>query len=75
MATRTTTTRTTPIGYARSEAGTDAAFSFEELVAAYFDCRRTKRNKPTALAFEQDLERNLGRLHDELVDGSYRPGR
>lgn len=49
-------------------------FSFEDLVAAYFDCRRTKRNKPSALAFEQRLERNLAELHDDLVTGGYRPG-
>lgn len=40
---------------------------------AYLDCRRTKRNKPTAIAFEQDLERNLCQLYDELHDGSYQP--
>lgn len=49
--------------------------SFEELVAAYFDCRRTKRNSKNALGFEQRLERNLDRLYGELIDGSYRPGR
>lgn len=51
-----------------------ADFSFEELVTAYFDCRANKRNKPSALAFEQDLERNLDRLYDELRAGRYRPG-
>ncbi len=51
-----------------------ADFSFEELVQAYFDCRRSKRNSASALAFEQNLERNLIRLRDELADGSYRPG-
>jgi len=77
-ATRITTTPTTPCEPApsadESNAG-HAEFSFEELVAAYFDCRLTKRNSPAALAFEQDLERNLIRLYDELVDGSYRIGR
>ncbi|MCC7041075.1 MAG: RNA-directed DNA polymerase [Burkholderiales bacterium] len=76
-ATRTTTTRTGAVGPAPSAddpAAPTAAFSFEDLVAAYFDCRRTKRNKPSALAFEASLERNLVALHDELVDGSYRPG-
>lgn len=29
----------------------------------------------SALTFEQDLERNLARLHDELVSCTYRPGR
>lgn len=42
---------------------------------AYFDCRATKRNTPSALAFEQNLERNLIALHDELRAGTYRPGR
>ncbi len=42
---------------------------------AYFDCRRTKRNTSKALAFEQNLERNLGELADELRSGEYRPGR
>jgi retron-type reverse transcriptase len=73
-ATRTTTTRTTTIGHAPSADGSAAEFSFTELAQAYFDCRRTKRNSTTALAFEQDLERNLCRLHDELREGTYRPG-
>lgn len=74
MATRTTRTRTTPVALAPSADGSDAV-SFQELVAAYFDCRRTKRNSNAALSFEIDLERNLRHLHDELADGSYRPGR
>ena len=77
-ATRTTTTWTTTTGRARSadDSGTGHAdFSFEDLVAAYFDCRRTKRNSPAALAFEQDLEHNLFALQAELKAGTYRPGR
>ena len=48
---------------------------FEQLVRAYLDCRRTKRNSASALAFEAHLERNLCDLHDELASGAYRPGR
>ena len=44
-------------------------------MAAYFDCRRRKRNTHSALVFEQQLERNLSNLYDELMDGSYQPGR
>jgi RNA-directed DNA polymerase len=73
MATRTTTTRTTSSGLAPSADQNDAAFSFADLVEAYFDCRRTKRNTLSALAFEVQLERNLCALHDELRDGSYAP--
>ena len=72
-ATRTTTNRTT--GCAPGPSADRGPFSFAELVEAYLDCRRTKRNSNAALAFEIDLERNLRRLHDELADGSYRPGR
>ena len=76
MAIRTTTTRTTS-----SAPGLSAEYpvaghaSFEDLVVAYFDCRKNKRNTHNALAFEQNLERNLSQLHHEIVDGSYRPGR
>lgn len=81
MATRTTTTRTTTTGSCWSAdqstlgAPSHAAFTFAALVQAYFDCRQAKRNKPSALAFEQNLERNLIDLHDELQAGTYRPGR
>lgn len=80
MATRTTRTRTTKAGFAPSADHDDVnAFSdgvsFVEVVAAYFDCRRTKRNSRSALEFEQNLERNLSDLYEKLVDGSYRPGR
>jgi len=75
-ATRTTTTRTITAGPGAS-AGWNASadFTFAELVDAYFDCRRTKRNSASALAFEIDLEGNLRALHDELVEGRYVPGR
>ncbi|WP_328595800.1 RNA-directed DNA polymerase [Rugamonas aquatica] len=52
-----------------------ADFDLQELVVAYFDCRRNKRNSRSALLFEERLERNLIDLHDELADGSYQPGK
>nr|WKF58771.1 hypothetical protein HUO10_003272 [Paraburkholderia busanensis] len=52
-----------------------ADFTFAELVRAYFDCRRTKRNSPSALAFEERLEHNLRDLFDELQASEYRPRR
>jgi len=48
---------------------------FRQLVAAWIDCRCTKRNSASALAFETHLERNLCDLHDELTSGQYQPGR
>jgi RNA-directed DNA polymerase len=77
-ATRTTTTRTTssgPVPSAAQPGRHHADFSFEELVQAYFDCRRAKRNSASAVAFELSLERNLCRLDEELREGSYRPGK
>ncbi len=50
-------------------------YPFSDLVQAYYDCRRSKRNSASALAFEISLERNLIGLHHDLVTGSYRPGR
>jgi retron-type reverse transcriptase len=76
--TRTTTIRTTssePVPSADQTARHHADFHFSELVQAYMDCRQSKRNTASALAFEQNLERNLCDLNDELISGNYRPGR
>lgn len=75
MAIRTTTTRTTSSASAPSADSTVGPYPFSELVQAYYDCRRSKRNSASALAFEVDLERNLIKLHDDLIAGTYRPGR
>jgi retron-type reverse transcriptase len=73
MAIRTTTTRTT--SSAPGPSADSTPYPFQDLAQAYYDCRRSKRNSASALAFEMNLERNLIRLHDDLVGGSYRPGR
>jgi RNA-directed DNA polymerase len=52
-----------------------ADFSFTDLVKAYHDCRRHKRNTPSALTFEQDLERNLIDLYEDLKADRYTPGK
>ncbi len=52
-----------------------ADFLFEDLVQAYMDCRRTKRNSKSALDFESNLEKNLIGLCDDLVSGNYQPGK
>lgn len=77
MAIRTTGARTTTIGRelsADENNHNNVDFSFTELVQAYFDCRKNKRNTKSALEFEQDLERNLNALYDELLSGIYQPG-
>lgn len=53
----------------------DTGYSIELLAKAYKDCRRHKRNTDSALRFEQNLEHNLIKLHDELSDGTYKPGK
>ena len=69
-ATRTTTTRTTSsVPEPSADWSAHAAPTFTELVEAYLDCRRTKRNSASALAFEARLEHNLRQLYDELIDG------
>ncbi|WP_409287490.1 RNA-directed DNA polymerase [Pseudomonas guariconensis] len=75
MAGSTTTTRTTSVLSAPSADSSVAPFTFEELAQAYYDCRRHKRNTASARRFEIDMEANLLDLHDELLAGTYRPGR
>lgn len=75
MAIRTTTTRTTSAASALPADSTVAPYPFSDLVQAYYDCRRSKRNSASALTFEMNLERNLIQLHDDLIAGTYRPGR
>lgn len=75
MAGSTTTTRTTSGSRALSADLSVAPFQFEDLVQAYYDCRRNKRNSASARLFEKNMEINLLELHDDLIAGTYRPGR
>jgi len=49
--------------------------SWENLFAAYQKCRRRKRSKPAAAAFDFQWESNLLDLQRELMAGTYAPGR
>jgi retron-type reverse transcriptase len=76
IATSTTATRTTTTRAPKALLWPSAdSYLFALLVQAYLDCRRTKRNSASALAFEAQAERNLFELHEELISGTYRPGR
>jgi len=44
-----------------------------ELFEAYYSCRKNKRNKRNALAFELNFESELFKLRDELMQGIYKP--
>jgi len=48
---------------------------FEELLRAYFDCRKTKRWSKGALEFEIDYEHNLLDLYEGLISEKWNPGK
>lgn len=47
--------------------------TFEEVVTAYYDCRRNKRNTSQQLKFEFNLEKNLWNLYEDLKEETYTP--
>ncbi|MDQ1260610.1 MAG: RNA-directed polymerase [Pseudomonadota bacterium] len=76
-ATATGTTRTTSCA---SGPSADSPFAapedlLEQLVVAWLDCRRSKRQSASAQAFEHNAERNLCALRERLTAGHYQPGR
>lgn len=50
-------------------------FTMGQLVQAWKDCRKAKRNTASALDFERNVESNLCALRAELLAGTYTPGR
>ena len=48
--------------------------TISEVLQAYYDCRKNKRNTASALKFEENLERNIMELYDELINNTYYPG-
>jgi len=50
-------------------------FTFLDLVKAYKDCRKRKRNTFNAIEFEFDLENNLLQLYEDLKSGTYQIGK
>lgn len=47
----------------------------EDLFQAYFDARKNKRKTFSALKFEDKFEKNIFKLHEDIVSGDYQPGR
>ena len=73
---RTTTTRTTSLPFV-SSADQSAACPTDlllKLTRGYIDCRKHKRTKPTARAFEMNQEALIVDLCERLKEGAYRPG-
>lgn len=50
-----------------------ATFSIEEILTAYVDCRKNKRNNETTLLFEADLVRNIAKIWHEVNDRTWKP--
>jgi retron-type reverse transcriptase len=69
-----TTTTSLPSAAAVSSAETNLP-TFDQLVQAYLDCRKSKRNSSSCRAFEDHLERNLCDVYEELISGKYQPSR
>jgi RNA-directed DNA polymerase len=47
--------------------------TFQEIITAYYDCRRNKRNTKQQLEFEFHLENNLWNLYEELKNETFTP--
>lgn len=50
-------------------------FTLENLLKAYYSCRKNKRTTINALRFEMKFESNLLKLFEELQDRTYKPDR
>ena len=50
----------------------EGKITFEELVEAYLSCRHHKRWTKAAIKFEVNLEDNLNKLYEDLVNGTYK---
>ena len=50
-------------------------FEIENIYRAYLNCRKRKRNTVNAMRFEMNMEKNMLNLRQELISGSYTPGR
>ncbi len=50
-------------------------FTLSDLFKAYFECRKNKRCKYSALSFEINLEQNLLNLYKEIKSGKYKIGK
>ncbi len=75
-ATATSTTRTTSsaLWLSADSSPRGEPFTFAELVQAWHDCRRTKRNSASAQAWEDHCERNLVALYEQLLAWQWEPG-
>ena len=64
-----------PVALQPASAAPPVFITPEEMFAAYFECRKNKRNTINALAFEHDYEKNLMDLMDDVNQQTYKVGR
>ena len=78
VGTTTIRTTTTQVGFVSSTiekmAESREFVSFDEVQRAYFDCRKNKKRKPSAIAYEMNYEINNYNLWKELNAGTYEIG-
>jgi RNA-directed DNA polymerase len=55
------------------EKSNEESLALEDLFQAYEDCRKNKRSKQQALAFEIDYEDSISDLWEKINQGSYEP--
>lgn len=58
-----------------SKNGYSEGFTLEEVLKAYLNCRKNKRNTINQIKFEINLEENLYSLYKSLNNNTYYPGR
>lgn len=75
MANRTTTIRTTTTMSEVSAKEDFHKITLTELLRAYYDCRKNKRNTINALNFEINLEENIFKLYKDLKNNNYEIGK
>lgn len=63
-----------PEPFAESISNVNTEILFQDVVQAYMDCRKNKRNTMAVIEYEMNLEHNLIELWEELNDGSYKIG-
>lgn len=49
--------------------------TIEQVLDAYYECRKNKRNTHSQLEFEADLEENIFSLYNDLITGEYTIGK
>ena len=55
--------------------GEPVQYSYEKLQQAYFDCRKHKSNTYQAIEFDFEREKNLRKLHDDIINHNYEIGK